>query len=83
MSAGQCGPRTALDQALARVESRESSGIVVTRLHRIGASLGEALDTIERIQAAGGTFVSVRDGIDLSTPGGRLVLRVLLSVTQW
>ena len=77
------GGATALEHALARVESRESGGVVVTRLHRVAATLDEALEAIARIQAAGGTFVSVRDGIDLSTASGRLTLRVLLSVVRW
>jgi DNA invertase Pin-like site-specific DNA recombinase len=76
-------PRVALEEALARVESRECEAIVVTRLHRIGDSLDNALCAIDRIQAAGGTFVSVLDGIDLSTADGRHVLRILLSVARW
>ena len=70
-------------EALHRVESGESDGIVAARLTQIGPSLGEALRSVERIQAAGGTFVSVGDGIDLSTPTGRLILRLLLSVAEW
>ena len=75
--------RVALREALERVESHESDGIVVARLNRVGRSLDEALDAIERIQAAGGTFVSVCDGVDLGTPAGRVILRLLLSVAAW
>jgi DNA invertase Pin-like site-specific DNA recombinase len=80
---GLQGPRAELEQALARVECGESEAIVVTRLHRIGYSLAHALATIERIQAAGGTFVSVLDRIDLSTTDGRQALRILLSVVAF
>jgi len=80
---GSPDARPALDQALARVESRESDGVVVARLQDLGSSLGDALRAIERIQAAGGTFVSVCDGIDLGTATGRLILRLLLSVADW
>ena len=72
-----------LREALERVESGESDGIVAVRLTQFGASLREALRAIERIEAAGGTFVSLGDGIDLSTPTGRLILRLLLSVAEW
>ena len=75
--------RAALRAALERVESGESDGVVVARLKNIGSSLVEAVDTIERIQAAGGTFVSVCDGIDLGTPSGRLILPLLVSVARW
>ena len=81
--AGSRRRRVGLREALERVESRESDGIVVARLNRFGGSLDEALDAIERIQAAGGTFVSVCDGVDLGTPAGRLILRLLLSVAAW
>ncbi|HUA45760.1 MAG TPA: recombinase family protein [Solirubrobacteraceae bacterium] len=73
----------ALRQALDRVEARESDGIVITRLNQIGDSLPDVLDSIERIQAAGGVFVSACDGVDISTPTGRLILRLLLSIRGW
>lgn len=77
------GATPALREALERVQARESDGIVVARLRAFGASLTEALLSIEQVQAAGGTFVSVCDGIDLSTASGRLVLNVLESVIDW
>jgi Resolvase, N terminal domain len=82
-SLGLADARPLLAEALDRVESRESDGIAIARLHHIGCSLGQALSAIERIQAAGGTFVSICDGIDLSTPTGRLILRLLLSMEYW
>jgi DNA invertase Pin-like site-specific DNA recombinase len=56
---------------------------VITRLNQIGDSLADALDWIERIEAAGGVFVSTCDGVDLSTATGRLILRLLLSIRGW
>jgi DNA invertase Pin-like site-specific DNA recombinase len=38
---------------------------------------------IQRIKDAGGTFVSVREGLDVSTDTGRLILRVLFSIAEW
>jgi DNA invertase Pin-like site-specific DNA recombinase len=81
--ARSAGATPALREALERVQARESDGIVVARLRAFGASLTEALLSIEQVQAAGGTFVSVCDGIDLSTTSGRLVLNVLESVIDW
>jgi DNA invertase Pin-like site-specific DNA recombinase len=77
------GRRAELGQALERVESRESDGIVVARLKSIGSSLDEALDAIERIQPAGGRFVSVCDGVDLGTRSGQSIFRLLVSVARW
>ncbi len=75
--------RPLLGRALERVESGESGGIVVAKLDRFGRSLVDSLAAIERITAAGGTFVSVRDGLDLTTDTGRLVLRIMLSMAEW
>ena len=72
-----------LREALERVESGESDGLVVARFKNLGSSLDEAVAVLERIQAAGGRFVSVCDGIDLGVKDGRSDLRLLLSVLEW
>jgi Resolvase, N terminal domain len=72
-----------LREALERVESGESDGLVVARFKNLGSSLEEAVAVLERIQAAGGRFVSVCDGIDLGASNGRMILRLLLSVLEW
>lgn len=82
-SGGIDSPRSSLPQILERVESRESDGVVVARLTHLGRCLEEAVSAVERIEAAGGRFVSVCDGIDMGTASGRLVFRVLLSVLEW
>jgi DNA invertase Pin-like site-specific DNA recombinase len=75
--------RPLLEVAIGRVESGISRGIVVAKLDRLGRSLIDGLKAIERISAAGGTFYSIQDGLDLSTDSGRLVLRILLSMAEW
>jgi DNA invertase Pin-like site-specific DNA recombinase len=70
-------------EALARVESGVSNGIVVAKLDRFGRSLTHGLAAIERIRSAGGTFVSVQDGLDLNIPTGKLVLRIMFSMAEW
>ena len=71
-----------LEQALGRIESQESNGLLVPRLSDLGSSLGEVIAVIERIHAAGGMLVSAGDGIVLTPHCGRLILRVLLSVIE-
>src|SRR3954452_23914078 len=75
--------RPLLMQAIERVEAGLSDGIIVAKLDRFGRSLRDALDHIDRIQAADGTFISVQDHFDLSTDHGRLVLRILLSFAEF
>jgi site-specific DNA recombinase len=75
--------RPKLAKAIARVEAGQSDGLVVSELDRFGRSLVHGLAAIERIHAAGGTFVSVNNGFDLSTDNGRLVLHLMLSLAEW
>jgi DNA invertase Pin-like site-specific DNA recombinase len=75
--------RPKLMAAIERVEAGLSDGIIVARLDRFGRSLTDALGHIDRIQRAGGTFVSVQDHFDLSTDHGRLVLRMMLSFAEY
>jgi DNA invertase Pin-like site-specific DNA recombinase len=72
-----------LIEALERVETGESDGLIVARLERLGRSAAEALQTIRRIEEVGGTLVSVQDGFDIRTLTGKLTLRVLLSIGEW
>ncbi|MEJ7892939.1 MAG: recombinase family protein [Solirubrobacteraceae bacterium] len=60
--------RPMLMEALHRVEAGEIDGIVVAELDRFGRSLLHSLVAIDRIDQAGGTFVSVKDYLDLRTP---------------
>jgi DNA invertase Pin-like site-specific DNA recombinase len=80
---GARADRPLLLRAIERVERGDSQGIVVARLDRFGRSLTDGLAHIERIDSAGGVFVSVHDGLDLSTATGRLVLRIMLSMAEW
>ncbi len=80
---GARADRPLLAAAIERVEHGETQGIVVAKLDRFGRSLVDGLSKIDRIAAAGGIFVSVQDGLDLSTPTGKLVLRIMFSMAEW
>jgi DNA invertase Pin-like site-specific DNA recombinase len=80
---GARADRPKLLQAIGRVEAGLSDGIIVAKLDRFGRSLRDALDHIDRIQSAGGTFVSVQDNFDLSTDHGRLMLRMMLAFAEF
>lgn len=80
---GARSDRPQLIEAIERVERGESGGVVVAKLDRFGRSVLDGLRAIQRIEQAGGTFVSVQDGFDLGTSTGRLILQVLLSIGEW
>jgi site-specific DNA recombinase len=75
--------RPLLMEAIRRVETGASAGIVVAKLDRFGRSLVDALALIERLEAKRAIFVSVADGFDLSTETGRLVLRIMLALAEF
>jgi DNA invertase Pin-like site-specific DNA recombinase len=75
--------RPLLAEAIGRVEAGESGGVVVAKLDRFGRSVIDGLSAIARIQKAGGTFVSVQDGFDITTPTDKLVLQILFSIGEW
>jgi DNA invertase Pin-like site-specific DNA recombinase len=80
---GARSDRPLLLEALRRVDRHESDGVIVAYLSRFGRSLVDAMNAIKRITDVGGTFVSVQEGLDLSTDTGRLVLRMLFSIAEW
>jgi len=55
----------------------------VTKLDRFGRSLAHGLEAIDRIRRAGGVFVSVQDGLDLTTDTGKLVMRIMLTMAEF
>lgn len=80
---GARADRPLLMEAIGRIESGTSEGLVVAKLDRFGRSLLDGLHAIARIERAGGTFVSVQDGFDLASPTGRLILRMMLAWAEW
>jgi site-specific DNA recombinase len=65
------GASTSREQLEALVEAIEAGrldGVVVATLDRFGRSLPYAIALIDRINRAGGHFVSVADGFDTRTP---------------
>jgi site-specific DNA recombinase len=75
--------RPGLVRALERVEAGESEGIVVARLDRFARSLTGALETIKRLDEAGATFVSVTEGLDPTTPAGKMMMRLMLVMAEF
>ena len=57
--------------------------MTVVRLDRLGRSLSHMLATIEELQRRGIALRSLRDGIDFSTPAGRLQAAVFAAIAQY
>jgi DNA invertase Pin-like site-specific DNA recombinase len=64
--------RPALDQLVADARRRRFDVLVCWRLDRLGRNLRHLVTLFEELQALGIAFVSLGEGIDCTTPAGRL-----------
>jgi len=82
-SAKSLSHRPALDRALAMLEAGEADALLVVKLDRLTRSVRDLGELVDRFQAGGWALLSVSEQVDTRTAGGRLVLNVLASVSQW
>src|SRR5690606_16000420 len=68
--------RPGLDALLAQARRRQIDAVVVVKLDRLGRSLAHLLGVLGELEALGVDFISLDDGIDTSTPAGRLFLQI-------
>jgi DNA invertase Pin-like site-specific DNA recombinase len=62
---------------------REGDTLVVWRLDRLGRSIKELLALVESLQERGVGFRSLRESLDTTTPGGKLVFHVFASIAEF
>lgn len=79
---GSHSERPGLKQAIARIESGESAGIVVAKLDRFGRSTIDIARNLERIEKAGGVLLTAAEGIDTSNPFGRFLVSIMGALAQ-
>ena len=75
--------RPALDQMLADAMRRRFDVVVCWRLDRLGRNLRHLVTLIEELQSLGVAFVSLGEGIDFSTPAGKLQLHILAALAEF
>lgn len=78
---GKLASRPKLDALLGRLQAGDE--VVVTRLKRIGRSQQHLLDLVRRFGESGVDFIVLEQGIDTSTPGGRLVFHFLAALAEY
>jgi DNA invertase Pin-like site-specific DNA recombinase len=62
---------------------REDDALVVWKLDRFGRSLKELIELVGGLRERGVEFVSLRESIDTTTPGGKLVFHVFGAVAEF
>ncbi len=75
--------RPALDRLVTDAKRRRFDVLVVWRLDRLGRSLRHLILLLDDLQAIGVDFVSLAEGIDATTPAGRLQLHILGAIAEF
>ena len=75
--------RPALDQLVADAKRRTFDVLVVWRLDRLGRNLKHLVGLLDELQALGIAFVSLNEGIDATTPAGKLQMHILAAIAEF
>ena len=75
--------RPALDRLQTDARRRRFDVLVVWRLDRLGRDLKHLILTLDELTALGIAFTSLNEGIDTTTPAGRLQLHLLAAIAEF
>ena len=75
--------RPALDELVAHARRRRFDVVVCWRLDRLGRNLKHLILLLDELHALGVAFVSLGEGIDATTPAGRLQLHLLGAIAEF
>ena len=75
--------RPELDRLWADCRKRKVDAVVVYRYDRFARSLRQLVNALEEFRALGIDFVSLHEGVDTSTPNGRLVFGIFASIAEF
>ena len=75
--------RPALDRLLREAKRCRFDVLVCWRLDRLGRNLRHLVTLLDELHAVGVSFVSLGEGIDCTTPAGRLQLHVLAALAEF
>lgn len=75
--------RPAFKRLMDDVDARRVDVVIVHKLDRFSRNLTVTLQSLARIDRAGAAFVSVVEHIDMATPMGRLMLKMMASFAEF
>lgn len=75
--------RPQLNKLLVACRQRKLDAIVVYRYDRFARSLRHLVNALEEFRSLGVEFVSLHEGVDTSTPNGRLVFGIFASIAEF
>lgn len=62
---------------------REDDVVYVEEFSRLGRSTADLLATVQKIEAAGAQFVSLKEQFDTTTPAGRLQMTMMAAIAEF
>jgi len=80
---GSKDSRPALDNLVRDAKRRRVDTLIVWKLDRLGRSLRHLILLLDELRELGVAFISLGEGIDTSTPAGRLQLHVLGAIAEF
>ena len=75
--------RPVLDELLKAIRRRKVNVVVVWSLDRLGRSLRHLIALLDEFQHVGVGFVSLREGLDCTTPAGRLQWQIIGAISEF
>ena len=75
--------RPELDRMMADAKRRKFDAVVVYRYDRLARSLRHLVNALEEFRSLGIDFVSLHEGVDTSTPNGRLVFGIFATIAEF
>jgi DNA invertase Pin-like site-specific DNA recombinase len=75
--------RPQLDALLAACRKRRVDAVVVYRYDRFARSLRQLVNALEEFRSLGIESISLHEGVDTSTPNGRLVFGIFASIAEF
>ena len=75
--------RPALDRLLVDAKRRKFDSVLVYRYDRFARSLRQLVNALCEFDSLGIHFISLHEGVDTSTPNGRLVFGIFASIAEF
>lgn len=75
--------RPQLDRLMADCRRRRVDVVLVYRYDRFARSLRQLVNALEEFRSLGIEFISLHEGVDTSTPNGRLVFGIFASIAEF